>query len=217
MVFAMWRLCTPPNTCFLGPTQSPNPKRHLDRFSRFGRPFVKRLALCYQIVVCPVLSVTLVYCDQTVGWIKMKLGAGSARPWPQCVGWRPSSRSPKGVQPPNFRPIYVVAKCMAGWIKMPLGTKVGFDPSNIVLDGDPAPLPQKRDQSPPIFGPCLLWPNGWMDQYATWHGGRPLPRPHCDRADPAPPSRGTATSPNFRPMSIVAKRLHRSTCRLVQR
>ena len=24
--------------------------------------------------VCPVLSVTLVYCGQTAGWIKMKLG-----------------------------------------------------------------------------------------------------------------------------------------------
>jgi len=24
--------------------------------------------------VCPILSVTLVYCDQTVGWIKVKLG-----------------------------------------------------------------------------------------------------------------------------------------------
>ena len=22
----------------------------------------------------------------------------------------------------------------------------------------------------------LLWPNGWMDQDATWHGGRPQPR-----------------------------------------
>ena len=37
----------------------------------FGRPFVKR---CYQTVVClSVLSVKLVYCGQTVGWIKMKL------------------------------------------------------------------------------------------------------------------------------------------------
>jgi len=65
---------------------------------------------------CPILSVclsvTLVYCDQTVGWIKMKLG-----------------------------------------------TKVGLDPGHIVLDGDPAPLP-KRD-----------------------------------------------TTPNFRPMSVVVKRL----------
>jgi len=48
----------------------------------FGRPFVKRFALCYQTVVClsvclsclSCLSVTLVYCGQTVGRIKMKLG-----------------------------------------------------------------------------------------------------------------------------------------------
>jgi len=32
----------------------------------FGRPFVKRFALCYRTAVCPVLSVTLVDCDQTV-------------------------------------------------------------------------------------------------------------------------------------------------------
>ena len=31
--------------------------------------------MLYQTVVCPVcLSVTLMYCGQTVGWIKMKLG-----------------------------------------------------------------------------------------------------------------------------------------------
>ena len=41
----------------------------------FGRPFVKRFALCYLTVVCLfVLSVTLVYCGQTVGRTKMKLG-----------------------------------------------------------------------------------------------------------------------------------------------
>jgi len=33
---------------------------------------VKRFALSYRPIVC--LSVTLVYCGQTVGWIKMKLG-----------------------------------------------------------------------------------------------------------------------------------------------
>ena len=38
----------------------------------FGRPFVKRFALCYRTVDC--LSVTLVNCGQTVGWIKMPLG-----------------------------------------------------------------------------------------------------------------------------------------------
>jgi len=78
----------------------------------FGRPFVKRFALCYRTVVCPVcLSVM---CGQT-----------------------------------------------AGWIKMPLGTDVGIGPGDIVLDGDPAP--------------------------------------------------------DFRPMSVVAKRLDASRCHLVRR
>jgi len=36
IMFARWRQCAPPtNTCFLGPTPSPYPKRHLERFSRF--------------------------------------------------------------------------------------------------------------------------------------------------------------------------------------
>jgi len=40
---------------------------------------------------------------------------------------------------------------------MPLGREVGLSPSDIVLDGDPAPPPQKG-ADPPIIGPCLLWP-----------------------------------------------------------
>jgi len=40
----------------------------------FGRPFVKPFALRYRTVVLSLLSVTLVYCGQTVGRIKMKLG-----------------------------------------------------------------------------------------------------------------------------------------------
>jgi len=45
---------------------------------------------------------------------------------------------------------------------------------------------------PPIFGPYLLWPNGWMDQDGIWHGGRPWLRRHCVRWDRSPPKRGTA-------------------------
>jgi len=45
---------------------------------------------------------------------------------------------------------------------MPLGTEVGLGPGDIVLDGDPVP-PPKKGAHPPIFGPCLLWPNGWID------------------------------------------------------
>ena len=58
---------------------------------------------------------------------------------------------------------------------MALGRELGLSPSDIVLDRDPAPLPQKGAE-PQIFGPYLLWPNGWMDQDATWHGGRSRPQ-----------------------------------------
>jgi len=91
----------------------------------FGRPFVKRFALCHPTDRCPVclsvLSVcnVVVYCDQTAEWMKMKLGS-----------------------------------------------EVCLDPGHILLDGDPALLSQRG--TAPIFGPCLLWPNGWMDQNSTW-------------------------------------------------
>jgi len=66
----------------------------------------------------------------------------------------------------------------------------------------PSPL-CKNGAEPPIFNPCLLWPNGWMDQDATWYGGRPRPRPRCARWGPSSPDppRGTAP-PNFRPISV---------------
>ena len=34
----------------------------------------------------------------------------------------------------------------------------------------------------------VLWPNVGMDQYETWHGGRPRPQPHCVRWGPTSPS-----------------------------
>jgi len=55
----------------------------------------------------------------------------------------------------------------------------------------------------PIFGPCLLWPNGWLDQDATWYGGRPQPRRHCIRWGSCSPSQKGTRAPNFRLMSIV--------------
>jgi len=49
---------------------------------------------------------------------------------------------------------------------MPLGMEVDLSPGDFVFDGDPAP--QKKGHSPiQIFGQCLLWPNGWMDEDAT--------------------------------------------------
>jgi len=61
----------------------------------------------------------------------------------------------------------------------------------------------------------VLLPNSWMDQDETLHGGRPRPRPHCVRWGPSSPKRGT--SPNFWPMSVVAKQLGGSRYQLVQR
>jgi len=51
---------------------------------------------------------------------------------------------------------------------MSLGMELGLSPGDFVLDGDPAAPPQKERRAPsPIFGPFLLWPNGWMHQDAT--------------------------------------------------
>jgi len=78
--------------------------------------------------------------------------------------------APKNAAQHTFWPIYCGQ--MAGWIKMPLGTEVSLSPGHIVLNGDPLP-PHRGKAAPSIFGPCLLWPNGWMDQDATWYIGRP--------------------------------------------
>ena len=72
----------------------------------------------------------------------------------------------------------------AGCISIPHGMEVDLGPGNTVLDGNPAPTSPKRAQ-PPIFGPCPLWPNGWMDEDVTWYRSRPRPRPHCVRRRPS--------------------------------
>jgi len=51
-------------------------------------------------------------------------------------------------------------------------------------------LPSPKGVQPPIFGPYLLWPNGWIDEDATWYGSRPRPRPHCVRRGPSSPAKG---------------------------
>jgi len=104
-----------------------------------------------------------VYCDQTAGLIKMKLG--------MQIGLGPShtvlDEDPATPLRKMHSPQFLAHICcgeMAGWIKIQIGREVSLSPSDIVLDGDPAPPPQKK---------------------------------------------GSRVSPNFRPMSIVAKRLDR--------
>ena len=141
------------------------------------------------------------------------------RPRRHCVRWKPSSPTPQKRHSPQFS-THVYCGQTAVCIRIPLGTDVGLSLGDIVLDGDPAPLPKKGGGAPfPIFGPFLLWPNGWMHQDATWYPGRPQPRRLCVRwvAQPPSPKRGRSLPPNFRPMSIVAKRLDGLRCHLVRR
>jgi len=107
------------------------------------------------------------YCGQAAGWIKMLLGTEVDVGLDHIVlDGDPAPPKRGTVLPGNFRPI--CCGQTAGWIEMPLGMKVGVGPGDIVLDVHPSPPLKKRNSPPPpISGPCMLWPNGWIDQDAT--------------------------------------------------
>jgi len=60
----------------------------------------------------------------------------------------------KGAEPPILAHVYCTQT--AGWIKMPLGIEVGLDPSDVVLDGNPAPPLQKGSRAPNIRPMSIL-------------------------------------------------------------
>jgi len=66
---------------------------------------------------------------------------------------------------------------------MGLGMEAGLGPGTLCLMLTQLPSPRRR-QSPPIFGPFLSWPNGWMRHDATWYGGRLQLRRLCVRWGP---------------------------------
>jgi len=85
---------------------------------------------------------------------------------------------------------------MAGWINVPLGREVGLSPSDIMLDGDPAPPTPKRPQ----FSAHV-----YCGQRAGWVK---VPRStEVDLSpghivldgDPAPPAKGSQQPPLFGP------------------
>jgi len=90
---------------------------------------------------------------------------------------------------------------------MPLGTEINIGSGDVMLDGVGAPHKTLKGAQPSAFGSCLLWPNGWMDEDATWYGSRSRPRPHC--VSQLARDRDTA-APSFRSMSIVAMVAHLS-------
>jgi len=59
-------------------------------------------------------------------------------------------------------------------------------PRGLCVRWRPSLHPQKEGGTHQIFGPCLLWPNGWMDQDATWHEKGVIPGDSVLDGDPAP-------------------------------
>jgi len=227
------------------------------------RPMLSdRLSVCLSVCL-PVMFVTLVHCDQTVGRFKMKLRMqidlgpshivldgdlaplpkkGAEPPifgpyllWPNgcmdqdatwyggrprlrrlCMRWEPRSLPKKGAEPHKFS-AHIYCSQTAGWIKMALGMEVGLNSGDFVLDGDLASLPKKRVKPPPkssayfYYGQTAAWikmPLGTvvglcLRDIVRWGPSSPSPK-------------GTQPA-NFRPMSIVAKRLHGLRCHLVRR
>ena len=72
--------------------------------------------------------------------------------------------------------------------------EVDLRPGDCVRWGPSTP---EKGHTHPIFGPCLLWANGWMDQDATWYGDKPRPRRGCVRWGRSSPLKGGAATPVF--------------------
>jgi len=136
------------------------------------------------------------------------------QPRPHCVRWEPAMgmqlHPPSqggGAQPghnpsPNVRPMSIVAKLLDGSRCHSVQTWAQATLCYMGTQLHPTPTEKGDVYSHPIFGPCLLWPKGWMED-ATWYGGIGLSPGHIvldeDRAPP--PREKGAQPPNFRPMS----------------
>jgi len=120
-----------------------------------GRPFVKQFTLCYHSVVClSCLSVMLVYCGQTVGRIKIKLGTHvGLGPGHIVLDGDPAPPPQRGTALQFSAPI--CCGQTAACIKMSLGMELGLGPGDFVLHGDPAP-PPKKGAEPPNFRPMVI-------------------------------------------------------------
>jgi len=126
--------------------------------------------------------------DKDATWYR-----GRPQPARHYVRWGPSSPPLKG-HSPQFS-VYVRCGQTAGWTKMPLNMEVGLGPGDFVFDGDPAISRQRAHPPHPSFGPCLLWPNGLMDEDATCYGSRLLPTPHCIKRCPISLRKGHISPP----------------------
>jgi len=96
--------------------------------------------------------------------------------------------------PPNFWPMCIVTKRLDGSRCHTLYGGKARRRRPCVRWGRSSPL---RRAQPPVFGSCLVWPNDWMDEDATWYWSRPRPRPYCVRRGPSCPAKGAQQPPLF--------------------
>jgi len=139
-------------------------------------------------------------CGQMAAWIKIPLGTEvGLGPCDFVLDGNPPPLPKRGPSAPTQFSAHVYCGLMAGWSKMVLSTEAGLSPNDFVLGSDPAPLTEKGAEPPPkkLFGPCLLWPNGSIDQDGTWHGGRPQTRRLCVRWGPSQLPKREQSPPQF--------------------
>jgi len=148
------------------------------------------------LTVCPVCDVGTLWPN---GWMDQDETRHARRPrtWPPCVRWGLSFPSPKG-HSPQFS-AHICCDQMVDVPRRNLVWRQACQPKRHCVRCGPSSFVPKKGQSPfPIFCPCLLWPNGWMDQDGTWHGGGPRSRPQCAVWRPSSLSPKGGTVPNFR-------------------
>jgi len=109
------------------------------------------------------------------------------------VRWGPSPLFQKGRSPHNFRPTSILAKWLNG-SRCHLVRRYASAYATLCSMWTQLHPEKRAHPSHSIFAPCLLWPNGWMDEDAAWYGSRPRPEPHCTTRGPSSRERSTVTT-----------------------
>ena len=142
--------------------------------------------------------------------------AGRPRPWPHCDRRGPSFPSTNGAHPQFFGPYPLRPNGCIDQDSTWYGGRPR--PGVTVLDGDPAPPPQKEGDAPSKFSAHVYCGQtaGWIKMVLGMEVGlSPGDLVVLDR-DPAPsPKREQSPLPNLWPISIVAKRLDAPRCHLI--
>ena len=108
----------------------------------------------------PSQFLAYVYCGQTAKRILMPLGSEVGLGPGDIVLDENPVPTLKGATAPQFSALVCCGQ-MAGCMKMPLGTEIRSRPRRLRVRWGPSSPPKGGGRClPPVFGPCLLWPNG---------------------------------------------------------